>query len=770
MGRTKLILWVVLSTVIFQGILLAVATPPSGVVPDKKTTAEIVKVFSSDVDEAVEGLAGVKIGSLTYNPTVFCPPGASDCKVTAGVSEMIDTFISLTIPFYVIAVLFTGLFFIFKSGSPKARARARSMFLKLLYGMFFVVMSPAIYQVMLDMDVLLVRYLVHDIPVTMDLWFFELSLPGNPLPPVGKYLNVLSHPISYAPGGIAYCMFMIVYLMAVIFASIIAWVRNILVFVYGVFFPIIVFFYSFDPTKAWGKKWFNDAIKWVFVPVIQAAILAFTIAIVFSVSQSMSFNTPVMNSMVFFAICAGNALFAAAPLIVGQVMGWFGNAIVAMGLGSGRTWMVAWGGILAGQGHSGIAYAHSEYSRQRAYENMMAANYGMIDMGYQVQGMRGAGAIAAGRDGGGMIGGGGGGVQALGADGTAASVVAPAVGHARPGMRRTALGRMRAAAQRAHGDYSSFVDHSDDFSAEDSTEGGGVPSSAGGEDSVGGHAGTTGHGSPGRAGGRRGRAGGVTSARRQPAGRPTAPGPAGEPAVEADTGASNPMDKSLDELAMDQATGGGDKPASPYAVDSNADDGQGVSGGMDMDMPSAVAAAARAGKGGKGIFSEIANELDSKQSAEQKVTASPGKPEPLPVDQQGGDVDQGKVGGDDEYHDRWEASDNKDVAGMKPALAAGMGGGKAGSTPDGRRMENQSAEAAKKQADDMRTAEEQRALRQSGEREHEEAGQRGVAVHQRLGREGVKDHEAKGKEGSAESEESANAERRKQDMKKNSRK
>ncbi|MFC2162758.1 hypothetical protein ACFLRF_03680 [Candidatus Altiarchaeota archaeon] len=361
-------------------------------------SAEIFSMMREEMDSATggsggTGLAGVEIATLTYNPVIYCiptPPGPPGCRVTEGVDEIMLLFINLTIPFYSIALMFTALFFIFKSGSPRARARSRSMFLKLIFGMIFVVASPMIYQFLLDLSSFMTEYVIHGSARSFNFGIFDLALPDSPMPTLADNINLLSHPLRYSPGVIASCIYGLVYLMSWIFASIIAWVRNIMVFVYGVFFPIIIFFYSFDPTKPWSRKWLNDAIKWIFVPVLQAMILVFTIAITKSFIDTVSYSSPIRNSMIFFAITSGHVLFAAAPLVAGQILGWIGNAVVAMGLGSGRTWMIAWGGIMSGQGHSAIAYAHSEFSRQRAYENMRMTQSGSGDAGGYVSGGRGS--------------------------------------------------------------------------------------------------------------------------------------------------------------------------------------------------------------------------------------------------------------------------------------------------------------------------------------------------------------------------------------------
>ncbi len=328
------------------------------------------------------------VAGLTYNPTIYCIPGSTDCHVKAGMQELINKWIMILIPFYSIAILFTGLFFLLKAGTPRGRARARSMFLKLIFGMVLVALGPVIYQAMLESSVMLTNYFwggsgLGDNP-SMNLLFVQVDLESSFFGPgfdgrsrIGEIDDRLKNT------GLGFsCIFSVLAAFLILIAGLMVWVRNMMVFYYGIFFPVILFFYSFEVTKPQGRLWLNSALKWIYVPPFQALILSFILVTTdnmliwdySSFTMGNITNTLLSNMMMGFLILAGLFGFAFAPMFIGQLMSWVGDVIVATGLGSGRTWMVAAGGILGGAGAGSLVSAGSEMSRLSSvdrYQNSM---------------------------------------------------------------------------------------------------------------------------------------------------------------------------------------------------------------------------------------------------------------------------------------------------------------------------------------------------------------------------------------------------------------
>ena len=362
------------------------------------------------------------ISGLMQNPQMYCLPDGvpgydRTCTYTAGVKLLSAKWIQIMVPFYGVAVLLTGLFIILKSGTARGRARARAMFLKLLFGMVIVALAPVIYQLMLETSKTLVYYFLMSNVPKFNFFFFSVDVP--PLfstSPIGSGVGVNSILFTLTHSGLALsCLIVYLGAVAVLISSVFVWVRNLLVFVYGVFFPLFVFLYSFEITKPMGEKYIRDSLKWVFVPAFQALVLAFTL----NVSQNIKlwdYSTGgtsigyawISSAMAGMVVLGGLFSFAFAPFILSQFMSWVGNALQSIGLGGGYTWMVMTGGLMAGGGTGAITAADGAYARDVAAERFMSTWGGRGALTPASGGGGGPGGAPAGGSAGGMPGGGAG--------------------------------------------------------------------------------------------------------------------------------------------------------------------------------------------------------------------------------------------------------------------------------------------------------------------------------------------------------------------------
>lgn len=340
----------------------------------------------------IDNTFGSIVESLTFNPRFYCIPGDPTCSVTAGMDVLMNRWIKMLVPFYMIAMMFTALFFLLKAGTPRGRARARSMFLKLVFGMAVVAMSPLLYQIMLESSAMLVNWFLTETGTNINLGLFTVPINFRIFGVVNvEKLNNVSWQLNHS-GMAMSCIFLYVACGMLVASNIILWIRNMAVFFYGVFFPAILFLYFFDVTKPLGQKWLNASMKWAYAPALQALLLAFTIEIANNISlwnfsgPDIFILTAISNAMAGMMIIAGLVAFILAPMIVGQLMSWLGDAVAAVGLGTGRAWMVAAGGIMAGQGGGAIIQADTEYARGSSYERYMSlmtdsGNFGPMNTG-----------------------------------------------------------------------------------------------------------------------------------------------------------------------------------------------------------------------------------------------------------------------------------------------------------------------------------------------------------------------------------------------------
>lgn len=317
---------------------------------------ELLNMLQGWTSQILSAEFNALLAMMRWDPTFFCF-SSTGCKLSAGVGEMSTIFKTMLVPVYVIAMTFTAIFFIIRAGSPAGRARAKSMFYKLTIGMLFVILSDPIFQTLLDLNGMLLEIVIG---------------PGFILQGGINHLNMMTQ----VSGGKVLAAYLTAFLTAYVvipLALFIAVARYFWVYVYGLVFPFILFLYSFDVTKSTGKKWFKKAIKWIFVPSLQGLILAFTAV---SLESLTAYNSPFSGVggylatfmgavMSLFLVLGGLVTFIVAPIVMAKMMVWMGNAIMAVGMSTNQSHMVALGGLLMGGGPNVLRTAHGEFTRSR---------------------------------------------------------------------------------------------------------------------------------------------------------------------------------------------------------------------------------------------------------------------------------------------------------------------------------------------------------------------------------------------------------------------
>ncbi|OYT40771.1 MAG: hypothetical protein B6U86_03530 [Candidatus Altiarchaeales archaeon ex4484_43] len=203
-------------------------------------------------------IAGVLlIGSLlTWNPDITI------------VKPLMDDFIELATPLYIIAFILIGIYFFFLSESPKGRARARSALLKLLLSLAFVMAATTIVAPLFAMAICFVLLTL--------LAFFALR-----------------------------------YLLLLIMAAI---------------FPLTIFFFFFEFTKDYGRQIMRYTLMLIFVPVLQAIILVFVIS-----SMNTIGSVKGWGNLAGIAITIGGFLMMiAAPWIALGLLKWIGGVFIVL--------------------------------------------------------------------------------------------------------------------------------------------------------------------------------------------------------------------------------------------------------------------------------------------------------------------------------------------------------------------------------------------------------------------------------------------------------
>jgi|GEM_PF-2685980 len=325
-----------LKIILILGILVIGSMPVSaGIVKDFVKTVsvgltelveKVLGWISDKINGFVEALLSKIIWFLTWNPDITM------------VKPLIDDFIELLTPLYIIAFIIIGLYFFFLSESPKGRARARSALLKLLLSLAFVISATTIYQFLLDLSELLVN--------------FVLNLVAVDLGPAAQILVIYMS---------TYPLFWIIYMNVLLLLLVIFAIRYVLLLVMAAIFPLTIFFFFFELTKNYGRKLMRYTFMLIFTPVIQAIVLIFFIATMNNIGGA---ETAAGNFAVIAIGFAGFVLMIIAPWMALGLLKWFGGilcfaAFQQMFAGRMRAAMGLFlaGGLMMGEGPGAIPMA-----------------------------------------------------------------------------------------------------------------------------------------------------------------------------------------------------------------------------------------------------------------------------------------------------------------------------------------------------------------------------------------------------------------------------
>lgn len=251
----------------------------------------------------------------------------------SSVGPLTDSYIDLLQPIFVLSIVIIGFYLIFMSGSPGGRARAKSMFWKLLLTMILVSLSMEIFRILLDISEGLTAKVLAgvtdgsiDFNLLEDLTFFFVKL--------------------------------MILLPVFTFTMLSIGIRYVLVLITAALFPLTIFLYMFElpligaMSKEIGAKLWRWTIGVIFAQVIQGVMLAVTAISFGNISEVSGWGAlgAVLMGM------AGYVMIGLAPLMAMGVLKWIGGVLQGAGmiispinpaLGFALT---AAGGLMMGQG------------------------------------------------------------------------------------------------------------------------------------------------------------------------------------------------------------------------------------------------------------------------------------------------------------------------------------------------------------------------------------------------------------------------------------
>jgi len=311
---------------------------------------EAVNSFPDRTLESASNYFVLEINSLieTMRDYILYYPDPYDVK------GMVDGFIRILIPLYVIAIIITGIYILFVSISPEGRARAKNMILKLILSMILVSMSMELYYLLITISKALA---------------YGMSS--------GAYINTSLLPRETRAELVLLWLF-------VGFITVIGWLVmaliKFLILLFAALFPFTIFFYLFDLTKSVGATLFKWTLMSAFSPVIMMLMLniaSHTLSMFYQLGKGEMF-------VAVFIIGGAFLLIALSPLMMLGILKWVGGAIAGVGVYMAMTGeipileksvpgareigaaMTAVGGVGAGMGPGSLMAAGAAYSFGRA--------------------------------------------------------------------------------------------------------------------------------------------------------------------------------------------------------------------------------------------------------------------------------------------------------------------------------------------------------------------------------------------------------------------
>jgi len=173
-------------------------------------------------------------------------------------------FIHLLQPFYILGIIVASFYLIFISSSPGKRYRIKSMLTKLLAGMIVISLSPAILQLFFSLSGGLTRVILGLTDVNIFLTAMDDILSS-----MGTFFTVLAYI------NVSLSFYAMLPLMLIVWGTFsIFFLRYAIITMFCIIFPLAVFLYSFEFTRALGRNMLEQMILWTLIQELNAVVLA----------------------------------------------------------------------------------------------------------------------------------------------------------------------------------------------------------------------------------------------------------------------------------------------------------------------------------------------------------------------------------------------------------------------------------------------------------------------------------------------------------------
>jgi len=224
----------------------------------------------------------------------------------AEILSVMRFFIEFMMPFYVLAIIITGVYILFASASPDNRANAKSIFKRLVFTMVLISVSPTIMDLLLFLTGSLTRALLGIADINMVTGSLDELIDQFG----GMHWKVALLFTDYAFILLA-PMLLLVWGLFAIFA-----LRYIAVVMWGILLPLSIFLYSFHFTRDLGRNILEQTVSWSFLQVLNALIIVVINVVLATRTQDFMVLRLTWGVTMDLPLILGCFAIAAAPLFM----------------------------------------------------------------------------------------------------------------------------------------------------------------------------------------------------------------------------------------------------------------------------------------------------------------------------------------------------------------------------------------------------------------------------------------------------------------------
>ncbi len=252
---------------------------------------------------------------ILMNPKIMIADDRGNYYGNPPMEELVDSFIRITQPFYVFAIMLVAFYLLFVSGSPLGRARAKSSLIRLVLSMGVIVLTIPIIQLCLDFSEVLSGSILNMQDIAPGIAVLQEAV-------YGLWQNYFTAIVFNYWNSVYLLMFSAV--MFFLPFAIIA-LRYFMIIYFTALFPLTVLFYAFYFTRNMGGHIFRETFRWIFIQPLWAMILV----AISAAAVSMPFINTDATARMGFGL-AGFIVLTIAPLIVVKVMDWLAMLMIML--------------------------------------------------------------------------------------------------------------------------------------------------------------------------------------------------------------------------------------------------------------------------------------------------------------------------------------------------------------------------------------------------------------------------------------------------------